>query len=147
MRTKILTPAQWGDLQVQFWPPQSKTDNVPLVFKDAPAGSLTKFRMDYKTPTGESATLLDILNGNLASYSFDPDLARETVGVLLNTLENSGMGTTSKYPLSVSEVIRLFNGVMNGGVVEISPTYQSKMWTPHDVVMYFRCLNGSGSCN
>ena len=82
--------------------------------------------------TGDSATLLQVLS--MVESSDDVKLGRQAVASLFNSRLSA-----SRYPLSPTQVINIFNQVWANGSFYINPTVS---WTRAQVIAYLRSLNG-----
>jgi hypothetical protein len=141
----VKSAAAWIATPIGQWPADAKNNagTSPRLFKNSPKSTTPKFLDKYKKPDASAATLLDVLNGNLIGGAPNPALGKEAVTALLNAL---ALGAPGNFPISASEVVRLFNGVIDGGTVEAAPTtYPGKKWGSAQVLSYFTCING-GFC-
>jgi len=141
------TADQWKLLDpVTQWPADAINNNSTgaRVFKNSPKTGTPRFVDAYKRPDNSNADLLDVLNGNLLAGSRRPELGKEAVAALLNALS---LGAPANFPIAATEVTRLFNDVIGGGgTVEATATFPGKRWSADEVLAYFKCINGSGTC-
>lgn len=84
-------------------------------------------------PGSRPATMLQVLQEGGGGVK---SLARAAIASLLNA---SSPAYRSSYPLTPSEVIRLFNGVYQGGMVQVNG---SVYWDSSQVKEYFESLYG-----
>lgn len=139
----VKSAQQWINTDKAQWPAGAKDGSGNyLLFKNAPAGGGEKFKDRYvRSGTTTSANLRQVLREVVDGPN--KPLGREAVAALLNALN---LGAPDVFPISASEVVRLFNGVIDGGNVVASPaTYPGKQWGAAQVLSYFTCING-GYC-
>jgi hypothetical protein len=134
------TPDGWKTTHPSGWPPGTTVlDNTTL--KTIRFNATTPAFSDKYKKDSQSARLLDILNGSLDGSPPNLVLGKEAVAAYLNSL---ALGAPAVFPLSTAEVVRLFNGVIDGGTVVATSTFPSKFWDAAKVLTYFKCINGSG---
>ncbi len=142
------TADTWRNTPISQWPAEAKNDagTSSRSFKNTPKNGSLKFSNVYKKPDNADARLMDVLTSNLKAGAPNPELGKEAVAAMLNALSLDGLGGPTHFPISATEVARLFNAVVNGGTVEPTATYPGKRWGATEVLTYFKCINGTGFC-
>jgi hypothetical protein len=114
-------------------------DKTPASLTFNPHSPLTKFLDAFaRAGTASTANVLEVLQGNASvksGYSATVSLGQEAIAACMNATLNGGAGG---HPLTVAEIVNMFNSVAKGGTYKATSTAN---WNVSEVVEYLQSLH------